>query len=108
MNLIALFLIFFAFALFLLWYAMQKKFHEAQQKMNETFKALSFEVMERSGRTFLDLATTSLEKYSEGAKFDLENRQKAIDASLTPLRDILKQLDGYQRDLEKRREVKRC
>lgn len=104
MSLIALAFLVFALSLFALWYTMQKKFHEAQHNMHETFKALSFEVMERSGRTFLDLATTSLDKYAQGAKSDLENRQKAIDASLTPLKDTLKQLDGYQRDLEKRRE----
>jgi len=104
MTFVILTLVVFALSLFVFWYVMQKKFQEAQQKMHETFKSLSFEVMERSGRTFLDLATTSLDKYAEGAKCDLENRQKAIDASLTPLRETLKQLDGYQRELEKRRE----
>lgn len=104
MNLIALAFLVFACSLFGLWYVMQQRFHEAEKKMHETFKALSFEVMERSGRTFLDLATTSLDKYAEGAKSDLENRQKAIDASLRPLKESLQKLDGYQRDLEKRRE----
>jgi DNA recombination protein RmuC len=104
MALLVCALLIFALSFFVLWYAMQKKLHETQETMRDTFKALSFEVMERSGRTFLDLATTSLEKYAEGARSDLEHRQKAIDASLAPLRETLKQLDGHQRDLEKKRE----
>ncbi|MES2272624.1 MAG: DNA recombination protein RmuC [Chlamydiota bacterium] len=87
-----------------LWIWMQKREKVAQHQMHEAFKALSFEVMEKSGRTFLNLATTSLEKYQEGAKADLENRQKAIDASLQPLKESMKALDQHQRELEKRRE----
>ncbi|HSX26037.1 MAG TPA: DNA recombination protein RmuC [Chlamydiales bacterium] len=80
-----------------LWFWMQKKVDEAQKGMQEGFKALSFEVMEKSSRSFLDLAKTSLEKFQEGAKSDLEQRQKSIDATL-------KQIDLQQRELEKKRE----
>jgi DNA recombination protein RmuC len=104
MNFLALAFLIFALSLFCLWYVMQRRFLETEKKMHEAFKSLSFEVMERSGRSFLDLATTSLEKYTAGAKVDLESRQKAIDASLAPLKESLKQLDTHQRELEKRRE----
>ncbi len=87
-----------------LWVWMQNKVESTQKQLHESFKALSFEVMEKSGRTFLDLAKTSLEKYQEGARADLENRQKAIDASLQPIKESMKQLDTHQRELEKRRE----
>ncbi len=87
-----------------LWLWMQKRVEAAQKQMNESFKALSFDVMQKSGQTFLELAKTSLEKYQEGAKADLENRQKAIDASLQPVKEAMKQLDGHQRELEKKRE----
>lgn len=87
-----------------LWFWMQKKVQEAQKQLQESFKALSFDVMEKNGRTFLDLAKTSLDKYQDGAKTDLENRQKAIDASLLPLKEAMKQLEGHQRELEKKRE----
>lgn len=87
-----------------LWLWMQKKVGQAQRELHESFKSLSFEVMERSGRTFLDLAKGSLEKYYEGAKADLEGRQKAIEATLEPVKETMKKLDEQQRELEKRRE----
>lgn len=80
-----------------LWIALQKRLETAQKQMGESFKALSFEVVEQNNRSFLDLAKASLEKYQEGAKVDLEGRHKAIEATL-------KQLDLQQRELEKRRE----
>jgi len=65
-----------------LWLWMQKGLEASQKQMHESFKALSFDVMEKSGRNFLNLA----------------------DSSLQPLRESMKQLDEHQRDLEKRRE----
>ncbi len=53
-----------------------------KKQMEETFKALSYDVMERNGRQFLDLA----------------------DRSLQPIKESMKMLDEHQRELEKRRE----
>jgi DNA recombination protein RmuC len=80
-----------------LWIALQKRMTEIQQRMSESFKAMSYEAMERNNRSFLDLAKGSLEKVQEGAKVDLESRHKAIE-------ETLKLLDLQQRELEKRRE----
>ena len=52
------------------------------KKMIETLKGLSSEAMERSGRSFLDLAKESL----------------------APVQEAMKQIDLHQRELEKRRE----
>lgn len=87
-----------------LWIAFQKRLGGAQKDLQEAFKALSLEVLDQSGRTFLELAKTHLEKYQEGAKADLEHRQKTIEATLLPVREAMKQLDEHQRELEKRRE----
>lgn len=80
-----------------LWIAMQKRMQGMQGKFEEMFKSISYEMMEKNNRSFLELAKGSLEKYQEGAKVDLEARHKAIEATL-------KQLDTQQRELEKRRE----
>lgn len=86
------------------WFFIQKKLGETQRLLNESFRTLSLEILEKNSQTFLDFAKVSLEKYQEGAKCDLEMRQKAIDETLKPLRDSMKQLDDHQRELEKRRE----
>lgn len=80
-----------------LWFWLQRKVGDSENKLRESFKALSFEIMEANSRSFLELAKTSMERFQEGAKADLEQRQKSIDTTL-------KQLDLQQRELEKKRE----
>ena len=80
-------MIFFAGLIFLaglvgIWLWMQRRIEAVQKQLQEAFKALSFDVMEKSGRQFLNLA----------------------DATLQPLRESMKQIDEHQRELEKRRE----
>lgn len=87
-----------------LWIAMQKRLQGSEEQLRESFKALSHEAMAANSRVFLDLAKTSLEKYQEKAVSDLEGRQKAIEASMVPFREAVKQLDEHQRGLEKQRE----
>ncbi len=65
-----------------LWLWMQKRIEMTQKQMQDSFKALSFDVMEKSGRQFISLA----------------------DATLQPFRESIKLLDEHQRELEKRRE----
>ena len=89
---------------YFLWSLIQRGSKEMQRQMRDTFQSLSFNVLERSGRTFLDLAAAHLDKYQTGAKDDLESRQKAIVESLLPIQEVMKKLDEHQRELEKRRE----
>ncbi len=65
-----------------LWMWMHKRMEQVQKQMQDAFKALSFDIMEKSGKQFLNLA----------------------DATLQPLRESMKMLDEHQRELEKRRE----
>lgn len=79
-------LLFFA-GLFLLlsiglWLFLQKQMQVARKQMEDAFKSLSYDVLERNGRQFLNLA----------------------DATLQPFKETMKALDEHQRELEKRRE----
>lgn len=65
-----------------LWLWMQKRIELTQKQLQDSFKALSFDVMEKNGRQFLNLA----------------------DATLQPIKESMKLLDEHQRELEKRRE----
>lgn len=85
-------------------FLVQQKFKSMQEKMQESFKAMCFDVMQQNGKTFLDLAETSLEKYTERAKHDLEIKQKQIDSTIKPLHETIQKLDQQHRDLEKKRE----
>jgi DNA recombination protein RmuC len=77
--------------------------NHAQQKLSDTFKALSADAMKSSAQTFLDLAAARFEKLQEGAKGDLQLRQKAIDELVKPIKDKLEKFDSKIQDLEKSR-----
>lgn len=87
-----------------LWMAVQKRLQSSEAQLKESFQAISYEAMEKNARLFLDLAKVSLEKYQEGAKLDLESRQKGIETSLFSFKEVLSKIDLHQRELEKRRE----
>jgi DNA recombination protein RmuC len=73
-------------------------------KMTDSFKALSFDVLEQNTKSFLNLANTQLEKYHEGAKTEQAGRNKEIESVLEPVKTIMKQLKEEHREMEKRRE----
>lgn len=76
---------------------------EARQKLSDAFKALSSEALKSNNQSFLDLAKTTLEKFQEGAKNDLEARQKAVDELVKPMKESLEKVDTKLQDLEKAR-----
>lgn len=77
--------------------------NEAQQKLTDAFKALSSDALTRNNQAFLDLAKATLEKFQEGARGDLDARQKAVDELVKPLRESLDKVDGKLGDIEKAR-----
>jgi DNA recombination protein RmuC len=76
---------------------------EAQARLSDAFKALSAEALKSNNQSFLDLAKTTLEKFQEGARGDLELRRKAIDELIKPMKDSLEKVDGKIEELEKLR-----
>jgi len=71
--------------------------NEASQKMGDAFKALSAQCLQDNNRQFLDLARTALEKFQSEAKGDLEQRQKAVETLVNPLKETL---DKYTQQVQ--------
>ncbi len=76
---------------------------DAKQKLSDAFKALSAEALKSNSTQFLQLAKTNLDKYHEGAKTELEKRQKAIDELVKPLKESLTKVDDKLGKIEKAR-----
>ena len=76
---------------------------EVEENFRNTFKALSAEALSENNSSFLKLAETSLGKFQDHAKGDLEGRQKAIKDLLSPVKDALSGVDKKIQELEKNR-----
>jgi DNA recombination protein RmuC len=76
---------------------------QAQTSLSDAFKALSSEALKSNNQAFMDLAKTTLEKFQEGARTDLDSRQKAVDALIKPIQDSLQKVDGKLGEIEKSR-----
>lgn len=76
---------------------------EARQRLADAFRALSSEALQSNNRAFLELARTSLEKFQEGAKVDLDLRRKAIGELVQPIHDSLRKVDEKMAEMEKER-----
>lgn len=74
---------------------------EAERKLSDAFKALSSEALKSNNQSFLELAKTTLEKFQEGAKNDLEQRQKAVNDLVKPLNDSLAKVGLQIAEMEK-------
>ena len=76
---------------------------EAQSQLQDSFKALSAEALSKNNTDFLNLAKTTLEKYQESAKGDLDKRQQAIQKTVEPVGKALEKFEERVNNLEERR-----
>lgn len=75
----------------------------ARGTLSDTFRALSADALHRNNEAFLQLATATLERFQLGARAELAERERAVDALVQPLRDSLQRVDGVLGEMEKSR-----
>lgn len=75
----------------------------ARAALSDAFKALSSEALKSNNQSFIELAKATLEKFQEGARSDLEKRQKAVDELVKPIRESLEKVDGKLGEIERSR-----
>ena len=78
--------------------------NDATLKLRDAFTALSSEALKSNNQSFLELAKITLEKYQTEAKGDLEQRQKAVEQLVTPIKQSLEKVDTQIQELEKARQ----
>lgn len=77
--------------------AMLEKAHD---KLAETFKSLSSEALKSNNEQFLEIATSTFEKFHGDAKSDLEAREKAVAEIVAPVQETLAKVDSKIQNIE--------
>lgn len=73
----------------------------AQQKLSDSFKALSADALKNSTQSFLELATVRFDKLQESVKGDFQLRQRAIDELVKPMQEALSKVNHKNQEIEK-------
>jgi DNA recombination protein RmuC len=73
---------------------------ESRVALADSFKALSADALRSNNQTFIELARSTFETLQEGAKGDLEARQKAVDQIVLPIQETLSKFDLKLGELE--------
>lgn len=76
---------------------------DLEDVLKTTFKSVSADALQLNNKSFLDLATQTLEKFQEGAKSDLEKREGSIKELVKPIKESLEKVDSKIQEIEKSR-----
>jgi DNA recombination protein RmuC len=74
---------------------------EATENLQNAFKALSAEALKSNNQSFLELAKTTLERFQWEAKGELEQRQKAVEGLVAPIKVSLEKYDQQVQAMER-------
>jgi DNA recombination protein RmuC len=76
---------------------------QSEVRLSDTFKALSGDALKSNNEAFLSLARSTLEKYQDGAKTDLEQKRKDVETVVKPIAESLEKVNLQIQELEKTR-----
>ena len=80
-----------------------RSYQQAEASLRDTFQALSADALRTNNETFLHLAESRLRESRTEAAADIDQRRKAIEDLLAPMRTTLEQVDREIRESERRR-----
>ena len=87
--------------------AMQEKIQlleKAEERLSDTFHALSARALKNSQESFLELAKVALAKDQEKAKNELEQRKQEVKQIVGPIQESLERYDKQVQEMERIRE----
>src|SRR5262249_50118288 len=71
-----------------------------EEKLRETFQAISAEALKSNNQAFLQLANATMEKFQSEAEGDLEQRRQAVEHLVAPIGESLKKVDAQIQQIE--------
>jgi DNA recombination protein RmuC len=81
----------------------EESLRQVGEELSGRFAELSQSALNANSQSFLNLAKSTLERYQEKAKGDLESRQEAINQLVEPLKKSLEKVDVKIGEIEKER-----
>ena len=78
---------------------------EMQDKLKDAFQSLAAQALNTNNQSFLELAKTTLEKYQTDARRDLQEREKAVENLVSPIKTSLDKVDAQIQEIEKSRNL---
>jgi len=75
----------------------------ATEELRDAFKALAGDALASNRESFLSLAKATFETFHAEAKGDLDQRQKAVENLVSPIKESLQKVDSQIQELEKSR-----
>lgn len=78
-------------------------FEEAKQRMEDVFRSLSAEALRANNQTFLEIAQERMARTADGAKAELDAKERSISNLVGPLKEKLAAVDSKIGELEKNR-----
>lgn len=82
-----------------------RAFEQARQQFEATFKSLASDVLKSNSSEFLKLAETNFKALHSKASNEFEQREKAVENLVKPIRETLEKTDQQIRSMEKEREA---
>ncbi len=82
-----------------------RSFEEAQNQFENTFKSLASDVLKSNSSEFLKLAESNFQTLHTRASGTLEQREKAVEGMVKPIREALEKTDQQIRRMEKERQT---
>ncbi|WP_261557525.1 DNA recombination protein RmuC [Frankia tisae] len=73
---------------------------QSQQRLAESFQALSAQALQGASHQLVELATARLDEAGARARGDLDARRAAVESMVAPLRDTLGRVESRLRELE--------
>lgn len=75
-----------------------------QNRLTDAYKGLSSQALKENNRIFMDLAQTTLARFVDKARSDMDQRSLSVDNMLKPLHETLKRYEHHAKDIERARE----
>nr|WP_264328953.1 DNA recombination protein RmuC [Wolbachia endosymbiont (group A) of Andrena hattorfiana] len=76
---------------------------KAEERLTNTFKALSLDALQTNNNNFLNLAKEVIDSKLKETESDFKKRQATINEVVTPIKEKLEKFDNEIRELEKER-----